>query len=72
MIHWRMLLSIADGWERPRFPITGHEAMEAGVTEGPDVGRLLGLVEAWWLEQDFAPDHAQLMEKLKNLIGTAS
>ena len=72
MIHWRMLLSIADGWERPRFPLTGHEAMEAGVAEGPEVGRLLGLVEAWWLEQDFAPDHAQLVEKLKSLAGTAS
>ena len=71
-MHWRMLLSIADGWERPRFPLTGHEAMEAGLAEGPEVGRVLGLVEAWWLEEDFAPDHAQLMEKLKSLIGTAS
>lgn len=71
-IHWRMLLSIADGWERPRFPLTGHEAMAAGVAEGPEVGRLLNLVEAWWLEQDFAPDQAQLMEKLRSLIGTAS
>jgi len=70
VIHWRMLLSIADGWERPRFPLTGHDAMMAGVPEGPEVGRLLGAVEAWWLEQDFAPDHAQLMEKLKSLIGT--
>jgi len=72
VIHWRMLLSIADGWERPRFPLTGHEAMAAGVAEGPEVGRVLGLVEAWWLEQDFAPDHAQLIEKLKSMIGTAS
>jgi poly(A) polymerase len=71
-MHWRMLLSIADGWERPRFPLTGHEAMAAGVAEGPEVGRLLGLVEAWWLDEDFAPDHAQLIEKLKSLIGTAS
>jgi poly(A) polymerase len=72
VMHWRMLLSIADGWERPRFPLTGHEAMAAGVAEGPEVGRLLDLVEAWWLDEDFAPDHAQLMEKLKSLIGTAS
>src|SRR5215469_12706344 len=71
-IHWRMLLSIADGWERPRFPLTGHEAMAAGVAEGPEVGRVLGLVEAWWLEQDFATDKAQLIEKLKSLIGTVS
>ncbi len=72
MIQWRMLLSIADGWERPRFPLTGHEAMAAGVAEGPEVGRILGLVEAWWLEEDFAPDRAQLLEKLKSLIGTIS
>lgn len=71
VIHWRMLLSIADGWERPRFPLTGYEAMAVGVAEGPEMGRLLGLVEAWWLEQDFAPDHAQLLEKLKSLIGTS-
>lgn len=71
-IHWRMLLSIADGWERPRFPLTGHEAMAAGVAEGPEVGRVLGVVEAWWLEQDFAPDQAQLLEKLKSVIGPAS
>lgn len=71
-IHWRMLLSIADGWERPRFPLTGHEAMAAGVAEGPEVGRVLGLVEAWWLDQDFAPDQAQLLEKLRSVIGPAS
>jgi poly(A) polymerase len=71
-IHWRMLLSIADGWERPRFPLTGHEAMAAGVAEGPEVGRVLGLVETWWLEQDFAPDQVQLLEKLKSVIGPAS
>lgn len=69
LIHWRMLLSIADGWERPRFPLTGHDAMAAGVAEGPEVGRVLGLVESWWLEQDFVPDHGQLMEKLKTVIG---
>ena len=46
--------------------------MEAGVAEGREVGRLLSLVEAWWLDEDFAPDHAQLIEKLKSLIGTAS
>jgi poly(A) polymerase len=71
-IQWRMLLSIADGWERPRFPLTGREAMAAGVVEGPDVGRVLAAVEAWWLEQDFMPDEAALMEKLKSVIGSGS
>jgi poly(A) polymerase len=65
---WRMLLSIADSWERPRFALTGREAMDAGVPEGPEVGRVLGLVEAWWLEQDFTPDETAQMEKLKSVI----
>jgi poly(A) polymerase len=68
-IQWRMLLSIADSWERPRFPLTGREAMAAGVVEGPDVGRVLAAVEAWWMEQDFLPDETALTEKMKNIIG---
>ena len=67
-IQWRMLLSIAGSWERPRFPLTGREAMAAGVPEGPEVGRVLAAVEAWWMDEDFLPDEAGLMEKLKSVI----
>jgi poly(A) polymerase len=70
-IQWRMLLSIADGWEKPRFPVTGREVMAAGVAEGPEVGRVLAIVEAWWLDQDFMPDEAALMEKLQSVAGSA-
>ncbi len=69
-IQWRMLLSIADGWHKPRFPLTGREAMAAGVAEGPEVGKVLALVEEWWLERDFLPDEAALLEKLKSVIGS--
>jgi poly(A) polymerase len=69
-IQWRMLLSIADGWHKPRFPLTGREAMAAGVAEGPDVGKVLAQVEEWWLERDFLPDEAALLEKLKSVIGS--
>ena len=67
-IQWRMLLSIADGWEKPRFPLTGREAMAAGMPEGPEVGRVLAAVEDWWMEEDFLPDEAALKEKLKSVI----
>ncbi len=69
-IQWRMLLSIADGWQKPRFPLTGREAMAAGVAEGPEVGKVLAQVEEWWLERDFLPDEAALMEKLKSVISS--
>lgn len=71
-IQWRMLLSIADGWQKPRFPLSGREAMAAGAAEGPQVGRVLALVEDWWLERDFMPDEAALLEKLKSVIGSGS
>jgi poly(A) polymerase len=67
-IQWRMLLSISDSWERPRFPLTGREAMAAGVSEGPEVGRVLAAVEAWWLEEDFLPDQDALADKMKSII----
>ena len=71
-MQWRMLLSIADGWERPRFPITGRDVMTAGAVEGPDVGRILGALEAGWAAEDFWPDEAALGEKLKSLIETGA
>ena len=64
---WRMLLSIADGWERPRFPLTGREVMAAGVAEGPEVGHILAaggsLVDGTGFSR---PIEAQLLEKLKS------
>ena len=71
-IQWRMLLSIADGWERPRFPLTGRDAIAAGVVEGPEVGRILAALEAWWLAEDFMPDETALREKLNSLIETGA
>ena len=71
-IQWRMLLSMAEGWERPRFPITGRDVMAAGVAEGPDVGRVLAALESWWLDQDFMPDEMQLRGKLKSLVETGA
>ena len=71
-MQWRMLLSIADGWERPRFPLTGRDAMAAGVAEGPEVGRILAALESWWQAEDFLPDEAQLRDKMKSLIGSGA
>ena len=47
---------MAETWERPRFPLTGRDVMQAGVPEGPDVGRILAEVEDWWVGSDFAAD----------------
>jgi poly(A) polymerase len=67
-IQWRMLLAMAEAWERPRFPLTGREVMLAGVPEGPQVGRILAEVEDWWIDCDFVADEFALSERLKAIV----
>ena len=67
-IPWRMLLAAADAWKKPHFPLTGHEVMEAGVPEGPAIGKILSEVEDWWIEQDFPADESALAERLKTAL----
>jgi len=68
---WRMLLDMADSWQRPRFALTGRDVMQAGVPEGPDVGRLLAEVEDWWVGGDFTADEGALRDRLRTAIGQA-
>jgi poly(A) polymerase len=62
---------MAESWQRPRFPITGREVMQAGVPEGPQVGRVLAKLEDWWVEGNFAADESALRGRLKELTGQA-
>lgn len=66
--HWRALLSEAECWRSPRFPLTGQDLSEAGVRPGPAMGRILRAVEAWWVERDFAPDRDALLEQARTLL----
>ena len=43
--------------------------MQAGVPEGPEVGKILAQLEDWWIEQDFPDDEAALAGQLKALTG---
>ncbi|MGZ5939247.1 MAG: CCA tRNA nucleotidyltransferase [Rhizomicrobium sp.] len=67
-VQWRMLLAVADAWERPNFPLTGREVMLAGVPEGPLIGRILAEVEEWWVDADFIEDQFSLAERLKAVV----
>ena len=70
-IQWRMLLDMADNYQRPRFPLTGLDVMQTGVPEGPEVGRVLGKLEDWWVDGDFAADEGVLREKLTSILNGA-
>jgi poly(A) polymerase len=65
---WRMMLRMAETWERPRFALTGLDVMQAGIAEGPDVGRVLAKVEDWWAGGDFTASETAVREKLQSVI----
>ena len=65
---WEMLQGIAESWSPPVFPLAGDDVKAQGVPEGPRLGRLLALVEGWWMEQDFAPDRAALLARLQTAV----
>jgi len=67
-IPWRMLLSVADSWERPKFPLTGRDVIAAGVPEGPAVGKVLDAVETWWMDSDFPDDAGAVEGRLKAIV----
>jgi poly(A) polymerase len=67
-LQFRMLLEMAANWQRPRFALTGREVMQAGVPEGPEVGRVLAQVEDWWVGGDFAADAGALRDRLAEIL----
>ena len=65
---WLALLTHANAWQPPKFPLTGRDVMNAGVVQGPLVGRILSEVEEWWIESDFTEDEFSLAERLKAIV----
>ena len=65
---WKEMLEEASRWEARTFLLNGEDVLARGIPEGPEVGRLLREVEDWWIERDFAPDRATLLERLDALV----
>lgn len=61
------LLALADAWTPPRFPLSGADAIAAGVTPGPAMGEALRKVEAAWIAGGFSEDRQALLARLKAL-----
>lgn len=63
---WQALLDLPLRWVIPKFPVTGKDAMQAGLVPGPKMGAALQQLEAWWVAQDFAPTRAELLKRMAN------
>jgi poly(A) polymerase len=61
---WSELLALPDVWKPPRFPISGEDILERGLTPGPKVGQVLGALEDWWVASDFGPTRDDLLARV--------
>jgi poly(A) polymerase len=60
-----LLYGEATSFRPPRFPVTGEDALGAGLKTGPDIGRVLKSVEDWWIAEDFRPGRTACLERLR-------
>lgn len=60
-------LAALAAWQKPTFPLTGKDLQAQGIAAGPRMGEMLRHIEDWWIEQDFAPDKAACLGRLKEL-----
>ena len=61
---WAALRARLAALERPVFPLAGRDARRLGVPAGPELGRLLGAVRAWWLAGGCVADRAACLTRL--------
>ncbi len=70
--NWESARGVLENWEPKTFPLRGEDVLallsHVGLPPGPRVGEVLHAVEAWWVAQNFVPDHAACIEKAKSLI----
>lgn len=59
----RDLLAAINAWRRPEFPITGDDALAAGL-EGREIGLALSAVTEAWVESDFYLEREALLPLL--------
>ncbi|MDX1043555.1 CCA tRNA nucleotidyltransferase [Sinorhizobium medicae] len=64
---FQRLLARADKWQRPVFPLSGGDVLEAGIPAGPRVGEVLAELENLWIERNFSVERAKLVARLETL-----
>lgn len=61
------LLTRTQNWKKPDFPVSGADALAAGLTAGPAVGKALKALETQWVESNFTIDRATLVARLAEM-----
>ncbi|MBX3144204.1 MAG: CBS domain-containing protein [Trueperaceae bacterium] len=64
---WRAMLATARDWTAPALPLRGADVTALGVPKGPEVGRIVAAVEAWWRARDFQPGREACLDVARRL-----
>ncbi len=64
------MLSFAEGWEKPQFPIDGSDLLELGAEKGPKLGALLKQLSNLWVESRFTLSRGALLEHAAEILKT--
>jgi poly(A) polymerase len=64
------MLSFAETWEKPRFPIDGSDLLELGVERGPKLGALLKQLSNLWVDSRFTLSRGALLERAAEILKT--
>lgn len=67
---WEKVLSEISSWVEISFPLKGRDAQELGMTPGPEMGRVLAMVEQWWEEGDYRAGHDECLAELKRVVSS--
>jgi len=64
------LLTFAQEWVPPVFPLSGRDVTALGIPPGERVGRLLDAMHDWWVAGDFTADRNRCLTRLKEAVTT--
>ncbi len=68
---WARVLEVGAQFTPPSLPVSGADVRALGVPRGPQIGELLRTLEDWWIGEDFRPDRAACLARLRELAGNS-
>jgi poly(A) polymerase len=69
---WLGLIALAGTWAIPSFPVTGADLLARGFRSGPELGRVLRMLEDWWAASGFPPSKEAILARLSTLDEAAA
>jgi poly(A) polymerase len=62
---FRRAIEALSGWNQPHLPLGGADLIALGLKPGPGLGQALSEIEAWWLDEGFAPDRGACLAEAR-------